>query len=356
MLVHPSLLSTARAAAQNCGLPKDRIFQFSDRPNAPVDGIPDWREFIVSAEEAENHQWQAMSEEESEKTIATVNYSSGTTGLPKGVCVSHLNIIANAEQTIAVKFWGTKHDRKNRPDERWLGFLPLYHAYGQLWCMVMAIQLNIPIFVMKAFSYEPFLKTIQTYRITHLQLAPPILVMLSKRPETKKYDISSVVHALCGAAPLSKELQNEIYRRFHIRTTQGWGMTEVTCGAMHVPFNEWHDDGTVGVLDPNMECKLLDDEEKEVPEGQPGEIFVKGPNVCLGYWRNEQATKESLSSDGWLKTGDIAVRNDKGYYFIVDRKKELIKVNALQVAPAELEAVLLEHDAVADAGVVGITL
>lgn len=356
MLVHPSLLKTALGAAQNCGLPKERIFQFSDRPNVPVDGILDWREFIGSAQEAETYQWKPMTEKEAATTVATVNYSSGTTGLPKGVCVSHLNIVANAQQHIAIKFFGTKYTQANRPDERWLGFLPLYHAYGQLWCMVMAIKLNIPIYVMKQFSYEPFLKIIETYKITNLQVAPPILVMLSKRPETAKYDISSVKHCLCGAAPLSKELQNEIYRRFNIRTTQGWGMTEVTCGAMHVPFEEWHDDGTVGVLDPNMECRLLDDEEKDVADGQPGEIFVRGPNVCLGYWRNEQATKESLSPDGWLKTGDIAVRNSKGYYYIVDRKKELIKVNALQVAPAELEAVLLEHDAIADAACVGITL
>jgi acyl-CoA synthetase (AMP-forming)/AMP-acid ligase II len=356
ILAHPTLLETALGAAKNCGLPKERIFQFSDRPNVPLDGILDWREFIGSAEEADQWQWKPMTEKEAETTIATVNFSSGTTGLPKGVCVSHLNLVANTQQHIAIKFFGSDYTPQNRPAERWIGFLPLYHAYGQLWCMLMAIKLNIPIYVMKQFSYEPFLKIIQTYRITNLQVAPPILVMLSKRPETSKYDISSVKHCLCGAAPLSKELQNEIYRRFNIRTTQGWGMTEVTCGAMHVPFEEWHDDGTVGVLDPNMECKLLDDEGKEVPDGQPGEIFVRGPNVCLGYWKNEQATKESLSPDGWLKTGDISIRNENGYYYIVDRKKELIKVNALQVAPAELEAVLLEHDAVADAACVGIML
>lgn len=202
----------------------------------PVGGVLDWREFIGSAEEGEKYQWKPMTPKESATTVATVNYSSGTTGLPKGVCVSHLNIIANTQQTIAIKFFESGHTVETMPKERWVGFLPLYHAYGQLWCMAMAIKMNVPIYVMKSFSYEPFLHIIQKYRITHLQVAPPILVMLSKRPETSKYDISSVKHILCGAAPLSKELQNDVCRRFDLRITQGWGMTEVTCGAMHVPF------------------------------------------------------------------------------------------------------------------------
>jgi 4-coumarate--CoA ligase len=237
MLVHPSLLQTAIGAAKKCGLPLERIYQFSDRPNMPVNGILDWRELIGSPEEADAYKWKPMNESESARTVATVNYSSGTTGLPKGVCVSHLNIVANTQQHIAIKFYGFNHGPENRPSERWLGFLPLYHAYGQLWCMVMAIKLNIPIYVMKQFNFEPFLQYIQKYKITNLQTAPPILVMLSKRPEVAKYDISSVKHALCGAAPLSRELQNDITRKFGIRVTQGWGMTEVTCGAMHVPFS-----------------------------------------------------------------------------------------------------------------------
>lgn len=218
-------------------MPKDGIYQFSNRPNAVLNGVPDWRELLASPEEADVYKWKIMTEEESATTIATINYSSGTTGMPKGVCVSHLNLIANTQQTIAIKYHGFDHGPENAPAERWLGFLPLYHAYGQLWCMSLAIKLNIPIYVMETFGYETFLKNIQQYKITHLQAAPPILVMLSKRPETSKYDLSTVRHILCGAAPLSKELQNDITRRFKLRVTQGWGMTEVTCGAMHVPFS-----------------------------------------------------------------------------------------------------------------------
>jgi 4-coumarate--CoA ligase len=226
---------------------------------------------------------------------------------------------------------------------------------GQLYHCLIATKLGIPVYIMKKFAYEEFLHVIQTYRITHLQVAPPILIMLDKRPETWKYNLRSLENILCGAAPLSKELQNTIKRRFNVNVVQGWGMTEVTCGAIHVPGGRHDDSGSVGLLDPNCECKLLDDDGVPVEPGQPGEMYVRGPNICLGYWRNEQATKESLDKEGWLKTGDVAiVRGDS--FWIVDRKKELIKVNALQVAPAELEAVLLEHDDIADAGVVGIVL
>ncbi|KAK3215803.1 hypothetical protein GRF29_8g1158309 [Pseudopithomyces chartarum] len=219
----------------------------------------------------------------------------------------------------------------------------------------MAQKLQVPCYIMKQFQYEEFLRTIQEQKVTHLQIAPPIMVMLSKRPETANYNLSSVTDILCGAAPLSKELQTEISKKLNCEIVQGWGMTEVTCGAIHVPGGSIDDSGSVGQLDPNCECMLLDDDGKEVADGQPGELYVRGPNICLRYWRNPEATKETLSPDGWLRSGDVAVCKN-GWFWIVDRKKELIKVNALQVAPAELEAVLLEFDPVADAAAVGITL
>jgi len=318
---------------------------------------------------SEDYSWDPMCAT-SKTTLATINYSSGTTGLPKGVCVSHYNIISNSEQTIFMRDEEHPYSPSARPEERWLGFLPLYHAYGmftgsgsihgliwtgQLYMCVMAPKLLVPVYIMAKFVYEEFLRSIQTYRITHLQSAPPILVMLDKRPETSKYDLSSLKHILCGAAPLSKELQNAVSRRFNVNIIQGWGMTEVTCGAIHVPGGRVDDSGSVGLLDPNCECKLLDEDGKEVAPGEPGEMYVRGPQVCLGYWKNDAATKETIDDQQWLKTGDIAVVKDN-WFWIVDRKKELIKVNALQVAPAELEAVLLENENVADAAVVGITL
>jgi len=177
---------------------------------------------------------------------------------------------------------------------------------------------------MKQFVYTDFLHTIQTFQITDLQVAPPIIVMLSKRPETSAYDISSVKTILCGAAPLSKELQNDVSKRFGLQINQGWGMTEVTCAALHVPGGVNDDSGSVGQIDPNTECMLLDDEGKEVAVGEPGELYVRGPQVCLRYWKNEAATQESISEDGWLKTGDVARCDERGYFWIVDRKKARI--------------------------------
>ncbi|EMC92608.1 hypothetical protein BAUCODRAFT_77563, partial [Baudoinia panamericana UAMH 10762] len=336
ILAHPTMIKNAVAAAKEACLPKERIFQFDDKPCAPLDGVRDWREMVASAEDAESYEWKKLRGEEAVNTVATINYSSGTTGLPKGVCVSHHNLIANLEQTIAVRWPDLNVNAGERPKERWVGFLPLYHAYGQLYVNLMATKTNIPVFVMKQFVYTDFLQVIQDHKITHLQVAPPILIMLEKRPETAKYDLRSLQHILCGAAPLSRELQNQISKRFNVTVCQGWGMTEVTCGSIIQRYPS--DTGTVGELLPSTECKLLDDDGKEVGYDSPGEMYIRAPNVCLRYFKNEAATKESLTSDGWLKTGD------------------LIKVNALQVAPAELEAVLLEHDDIADAAVVGITL
>lgn len=180
--------------------------------------------------------------------------------------------------------------------------------------------------------------------------------MLAKRPETRDFDLGSLRNILCGAAPLSKELQNEVVATIGsgLRVVQTWGMTEVTCSSLHVPGLLDDRSGSVGFPDPGCSIKLVDEGGAEVGLGTAGEIFVKGPNVCLGYWRNEEATKEAFDKEGYLRTGDVAVRDERGWYWIVDRKKELIKVRGFQVAPAELEAVLLGHEGIADAAVVGV--
>lgn len=231
ILAHPTLLKTAVAASGQAGLPAGRIFQFSDVENSTVNGIPDFRAMLGTPEEGARYTWDTL-RGTADKTVATINYSSGTTGLPKGVCVSHYNLNANVEQHIYLR---ELHRPDSRGKERWLGFLPLFHAYGQLWVFLMAIKLNNPVWVMEKFGYEDFLRVIEKQKITHLQVAPPIVVMLGKRPETEKYDLSSLTDIMCGAAPLYRELQNDVTRRFNVKIIQGWGMTELTCGALHVP-------------------------------------------------------------------------------------------------------------------------
>ncbi|KAK5135216.1 hypothetical protein LTR08_005465 [Meristemomyces frigidus] len=354
ILAHPSMLGNAVAAAAAAGLPKERIFQFAGRPCGTVDGVKDWREMVASAEDAELYQWKQLRGEEAVETVATINYSSGTTGLPKGVCVSHWNLIANVMQTIGSR-WPNLDRADGKVQEKWVGFLPLYHAFGQLYTNLIATKMGIPTYIMQQFVYADFLQCIQRYRISHLHVAPPIILMMNKRPETADYDLTSLEGILCGAAPLSKELQNSVSRRLNVEVKQGWGMTEMTCGSF-LEDGEASNNGTVGKLMANHECKVLDDDGRAVGYDTPGEMYLRAPNVCMGYFKNDAATKAAISSDGWLRTGDVVVVSKEGLFWVVDRKKELIKVNALQVAPAELEAVLLEHDDIEDAAVVGITL
>lgn len=292
-----------------------------------------------------------------------------TTGVPKGVMVSHYNLVANVEQSVQIRPVVSEHPER----ERWIGFLPLYHAYGQLYAVLLAWRLNIPVYVLDKFDYPRLLATIQNYKITHLHAVPPVLSMMIKRPETRRYDLRSLRSISSGAAPLSASLESKVSERFHVHVSQSWGMTELTCGAIRTCEKVLSPAGSVGCLLPNLKAKLVDEDGDEVGPGEPGELLVRGPNVCLGYWRNKIATKDTIDEHGWLKSGDLAVRDSEGRFWILDRKKashtsydledllfklnveqELIKVNGLQVSPSELEALILKHPCVEDVGVAGI--
>jgi 4-coumarate--CoA ligase len=357
VFIHPTLLEKGLAAAKKAGIPCERIFQFADTECEISLNIQDWRDMAASEGDAQLWKWDPLGES-SVNQIAAINFSSGTTGLPKGVCVTHFNLVSNASQVTFTKFHGTGHSihEANPRNERWLAFLPLYHAYSQLFTINLACKLEIPVYVMPHFGYQDFLSYIERFRITSLQAIPPVLIMLAKRGETKNYDISSLRSIMCGAAPMALSLQNEISARFNVSITQSWGMTETTCVGTMTPGTTNDQSGSIGFLLPNTEAKLVDLAENEVQgDEEPGELWLRGPQIMAKYWKNRQATEETITENGWLRTGDIAIVRDN-MWWIVDRKKELIKVNGLQVAPAELEAVLLRHPEVADVAVVGITI
>ena len=245
LLVEPIFLDTVLKAAEQSGLSRNRIFLFSDKSCETTQGIKDWRTILASDDEAQRWQWPTISSVDCKRRTAALNYSSGTTGLPKGVMISHQNIIANVEQSI---FMRNLEQPPNPAPERWLGFLPMYHAYAQLWSISAAVKTLTPCYIMREFNYERWLGNIQRHRITHIQTAPPLLVMLAKRPETKKYDISSLVNILCGAAPLSRELQNEVSEKCDLKVVQTWGMTEATCSCVHVPGGRDDRSGSVGCM------------------------------------------------------------------------------------------------------------
>jgi acyl-CoA synthetase (AMP-forming)/AMP-acid ligase II len=188
--------------------------------------------------------------------------------------------------------------------------------------ILMATTLHIPVIVMKSFVFEEYLRIIQEHKVTKLQVVPPIMIMLDKRPEALKYDLGSVKEILCGAAPLSRELQEVVSRKFNVRVTQAWGMTETTCCGVSNSPDGLNPPGSIGQIIPNTEIKLIDDDGVEVTAPNiRGEVFIRGPQVGLRYWRNSEASKDSFDKDGWFKTGDVAVINEKEYVWLVDRKK-----------------------------------
>ncbi|RDW61359.1 hypothetical protein BP5796_11251 [Coleophoma crateriformis] len=354
-------------AAASVGMGKDRVFLYDDKLFEGTGesrlGIQNWKTLIESEKVGKNFRW--FEPKDPKDATCCLNYSSGTTGVPKGVEITHFNHVANATQFIHM---GTLHpDTEARTAAaKLLCFLPMYHAMAQAIFVSVAPKRQIPVYIMKRFDFVQVLELVQKFRITTLTMVPPVVVLLAKSPLTKKYDLSSVIDIGSGAAPLSGEVIEEAEAlwptgdRKMKASEQGWGMTEATCSLLGWDPNRESLPSSVGELNPNCHAKIMHpDGETEVTPGERGEIWVKAPNVMKGYWRNPKATQEIFvdSPDGrWMRTGDIAYVDDKGQFFIVDRMKELIKVKGNQVAPAELEAVLLEHPQIADSCVVGVTI
>ncbi|KAK1812117.1 hypothetical protein LTR12_013504 [Friedmanniomyces endolithicus] len=381
LITAESSLQTALDAADSIGFSKNSIYVSDEGfstlrgdPPESVRGLTHFSKLLAPADSATTFTWEDFSSHSEMDRTAVLNYSSGTTGVPKGVEITHMNYISNCLQTEYMAALTPDYSTLVK-QARGLSFLPMYHAYGQTHHCVSAAKKGIPVYVMRKFDFVSMLKYIERYRITSLTLVPPIAVALTKRPEVKDYDISSVISAGCGAAPLGRESAQEFDRKvakggWMLR--QGWGMTEITCSAIGWDPRIVSEvtSGAVGELNPNIEGMIVDDEGREVKGEERGEFWVRGPNVMKGYWRKPEATAETKTvgrlfrrvwtmADGWLKTGDVAYMSreeDTELIYIVDRKKELIKVKGNQVAPAELESLLLDHPAVQDAAVVGVVI
>lgn len=350
-------------AGKQANLPKERIFILDGQPSAPkgstVRGHEHWSELLVSDEEARRYRWSTCDTKEKADTVVALNYSSGTTGLPKGVMISHKNYVANLSQ---FGYHKSLWDDKQTKDTRNLCFLPLNHAMAQMMLGMGTPAWGGSCYIMEKFDFQTVLKNIGRFKIDNLMLVPPVIVQMSKHPDLRsgKIDISSVKTVQTGAAPIGGDVLSAFKtlwpKDVDLRVRNGYGMSEASCGVTGGPIEGREDDiDTVGWLLANMEGMQVDDNGKEVTDRKtPGELWVRGPNVMLGYWRNEKATAATITKDGWLQTGDVCVRDERNRIYIVDRKKELIKVKGNQVAPAELEALLLEHPGVDDAAVIGV--
>jgi 4-coumarate--CoA ligase len=214
---------------------------------------------------------------------------------------------------------------------------------------------GLELVVMPKFDLERFCQHIENHKITFAYVVPPVVLLLAKSPVVSKYNLSTLRMLNSGAAPLTRDLVESVYGRLKVPIKQGYGLSETSPTTHTQPWQDWNVTiGSVGRLLPNQIAKYMNAEEKEVPAGQTGELWLKGPNVFKGYLNNPEGTKNSLTPDGFFKTGDVGHQDEKGNFFITDRVKELIKYKGFQVAPAELEGLLIAHDDVDDVAVVGI--
>jgi acyl-CoA synthetase (AMP-forming)/AMP-acid ligase II len=331
----PDRLDTARAAAEEADVEEILVYGEAD------DATP-----FASLLQATGEPPEVAIDPAND--LVALPYSSGTSGLPKGVMLTHRNLVANICQTIA-------HQRL-REDERVIAVLPFFHIYGLVVLMNIPLYRGATIVTMPRFDLREFLRVIQDYRITRAWVVPPIVLALAKQPLVDEFDLSSLEFMLSGAAPLSAELQLACSKRLGCHMQQGYGLTETSPTTHSVP-----DDvagqmlGSIGPAVPNTECRVVDVlTGEDAPAGEPGELCIRGPQVMKGYLNDPEATARTIDPDGWLHTGDVARVDDHGSVRIVDRVKELIKYKGYQVAPAELEGLLLTHPAIADAAVIGL--
>jgi 4-coumarate--CoA ligase len=334
-------LDRAEPAAMSLGLSDDHVIVLDG-----ADGHPSLPDLL-----GEGHAAPSVTIDPG--SVAVLPYSSGTTGRPKGVMLTHRNLVANVAQS--VETIGVEDS------DRVLAVLPFFHIYGLTVLLNYALKCRATLVTMPKFDLPEFLRIIAEHRTTWVFIAPPIAVALAKHPLIDQFDLSSIDVVFSGAAPLDAELASSVASRIGCAVRQGYGMTELSPVSHVIPLTRTDISlNAIGLALPNLESKLVDPETGEqifAPASgpsEPGELLCRGPNVMLGYLNNDEATASTLEPDGWLHTGDIATVDSYGVYTIVDRLKELIKYKGYQVAPAVLEAVLLRHDAIADAAVVGV--
>ncbi|BGP02219.1 phenylacetyl-CoA ligase [Rhodotorula toruloides] len=348
VLASADLLKVAEKAAKDAGLANDKIYVVPATDGSLPSSLPSGMKPYTDLRGSPSFKPVIPSEKEAKTNLAYLPFSSGTTGKAKGVALSAFNITSCVLQTQKTKGLFDTRDCV-------LSVLPMYHIFG------LVVMLHLTFFhggtcvVLPKFDLPMALDSVQKYKCTTALLVPPIALAIAKHPIVDKYDLSSLRYILCGAAPLSADLQEAVSQRLKGKTKvfQGLGMTETTSvGA--IPAADKVVPGSVGQLLSTMEARLVGDDGKDVKEGEAGELWLRGPNIMLGYYKNEKSTKETLTSDGWLMTGDICTRDNDGWYRVIDRNKDLIKYKGFQVAPAELEGVLLASPLVADCAVIGI--
>ncbi|KAJ1955581.1 hypothetical protein EC988_001802 [Linderina pennispora] len=298
--------------------------------------------------------FQITTKEESANTLATIVYSSGTTGRPKGVMLSHHNMISYTvngvvyNEFVEAKTGGTKDD-----SQRCIAILPFAHIYGLTTLVQNSVAGGKTQYILRRFSIDHFLQAIQDYRLQIAPVVPAVYTQILKHPKLHRYDLSSLRVLGCGAAPLAKSVHEGISKMFPIKVSQGFGMSETCSGiiqmAAYRPIF-----GAVGFLYSGAEAKFVDEHGKDLEVGQEGELCLRGSQIMMGYLNRPEENAHVFDKDGFFHTGDVGYINETGHVFITDRIKELIKYKGLQVSASELEDILITHEAVNDAAVIGV--
>ncbi|XP_076665954.1 uncharacterized protein LOC143367722 [Andrena cerasifolii] len=320
-----------------------KLIEFED--TALTDNVPTLKE-LLEKDTTTADTFVAPSVADISKELIAIMCSSGTTGVPKGVALSHRSLLYMILNSRKYDYFDI------RRDDRLLLFLPLFHSYA--FCMLMsALSANSTIYVMRTFKLDTLMKVIDNCKITHAPMVPPVLLALAKSPNLSNYDFSSVRELICGAAPLPRDVGEEVKKRTKVKYIRnGYGMTELAVTA--TVSDRVLDDDNIGVLLPDLIGKVVDPSTGVVlGPGQVGEICFKGKQIMMGYYGNPEATAEIIDQENWLHTGDLGCYNKTGIFYITGRLKELIKYKGFQVSPSEIEMIIQSHPGVKDAAVIG---
>ena len=280
--------------------------------------------------------------------LAQIQYTGGTTGTPKGVMLTHRNVVVNAMQG---RLWCSDF-REGK--EVFLGAVPFFHCYGLSTCQNLAVATGCEIVLLPRFHADEVVKAIQKHRVTILSGVPMMFSMITDFPKISRYDLHSIRVCLCGASPLPAEVQEGFERLSGVKISEGYGLSEAGPTTHCNPIQGEHPRGSMGLPFPDTDARVVDVETglRDLPIGEAGELIVRGPQVMQGYWKKEADTQAVLR-DGWLHTGDIVRRDEQGFFFFLDRKKDVIKPWGETVYPREVEEILFQHPAVREAVVVG---
>jgi long-chain acyl-CoA synthetase len=325
-------------AAASVGSIKDDLKTVSEIILTGVEGYTDFHDFIGSESGGlEMH-------DADDDDVAVIKYTAGTTGKPKGAMQTHGGIYSFMRDTM--------NTRSIEPNHCILLFVPMFHGFGDHCCMNPVLMCGASFVIMDPFHPDEIFRAIEKHKCRYFGCTPSMLYGLMHHPDADKYDLSSLDQVLTGGGPVTRDIAEGFKKKFGVNVLQGYGLAEGTAGYTYTRIDMQFKEGSCGIPLPGVEIKIVDENGSEAPAGQPGEIIGRSKYNMKGYWNNRAETEKTLR-DGWLHTGDMGRFDEEGYLYVIDRKKDMIIMSGENIYPIEIENVILEHPAVAQAAVIG---